>query len=150
MTFSPVARILGFVVLAVPAAAQADVPLSVEIDGSVSAYAESMTEGVFDAQTVLAVKSLTYQKAVAISCAAFVVDDAKFQESFGLVFPPAEVFDALPEDEQMKIQTVGLLTIGTFLGMHLAVAEADKDGFCANAEAERDAPQAGPMIWMAK
>ena len=55
--------------------------------------------------------------------------------------------DALDEAGQIKLRSVIMLVLGTFLGGDLAIASTDAEAWCASAAAEKARTDAPNRIW---
>ncbi|EEW24281.1 hypothetical protein [Rhodobacter ferrooxidans] len=126
------------------------VPPAVAADLAVSAYVTHIADTTLSPEQVSGLKSIAHQKATAFSCEAFDIDDAKYQEAFAAVYPPAAEFDVKPEADQLKLHSIVMVTLGSYMGSQLTLASMDTAAFCANAEEERADPAAPGLIWAAK
>ncbi len=133
---------------ALPGAALAeDVPLSVTMDGAVAVQASTLAEGTLNEAQVQVLKDVAHQKAVVLTCEGFAVDEARFAGVFAATYPTDAEFDALDEAGQIKLRSVIMLVLGTFLGGDLAIASTDAEAWCASAAAEKARTDAPNRIW---
>lgn len=133
---------------AAPAAVLAEeVPMSITMDGAVALQASVLAEGTLNEAQIQVLKDVAHQKAVALTCDGFAIDDARLAGVFEAAYPTDAAFDALDEAGQVQLRSVMMLVLGTFLGGNLAIASTDGAGWCASAVDEKAQTDVPNRIW---
>ena len=109
---------------------------------------DAAMEKTFDQGQINMLKSVAHQQAVAMTCAGFTVDEAKFRTEMNRIYYNSEgdQVDLTPEQlhDHEKMASMGF---GMALGSQLAIAAYDHDAFCAHAAEERMAEDQTHIIW---
>jgi hypothetical protein len=138
----------SYMFAALPIAALAeDVPPTVTIDGAVALQAATLAEGTLNEAQVQVLKDVAHQKAVVLTCEGFAIDDARFAGVFETAYPTDAEFEAMDEAEQVRLRSVMMLVLGTFLGGNVAIASTDAEAWCVSATEEKARADASNRIW---
>jgi hypothetical protein len=123
-------------------------------------YRRRVETGVFDAmlETLVekagldegqrnVVQAMAHQQVVAISCAGFTVDKARFEDEMNIIYydDKGKMLETDSETLHLRERQV-MMGFGMVFGAQLAIAASDEKAFCEHAEVERNAGDAKHLI----
>lgn len=120
----------------------------VHMDLTVSkAYDAAMTKAGLDTGQRNVVKAMAHQQAVALTCAGFSVNKARFEDEMNIIYydDKGKMLEVDSEALHLRERQV-MMGFGMVFGAQLAIAASDEKAFCEHAEVERNARDAKHLI----
>lgn len=120
----------------------------VHMDLTVSkAYDAAMTKAGLDTGQRNVVKAMAHQQAVAVTCAGFTVNKARFDDEMNVIYydDKGKMLEVDSEALHLREKQV-MMGFGMMFGAQLAIAASDEKAFCEHAEVERNARDAKHLI----
>ena len=134
---------------AMPDLPKTDAPALVHMDLTATAAMRKAMEKSFDPGQINMLKSVAHQQAVAVTCAGFTVDKARFESEMDLIYDDAKGKPrALTPAAKATLDRQAALGFGMALGAQLAIAAYDEKAFCAVAEQERATLGFKHAVWV--
>jgi hypothetical protein len=111
------------------------------------AFNAAMTKAGLDEGQRNVVKAMAHQQAVAIMCAGFAVNKARFEDEMNIIYydDKGKMLDVDSEALHLRERQV-MMGFGMVFGAQLAIAASDEQAFCEHAEVERNARDAKHLI----
>ena len=120
----------------------------VHMDLTVSkAYDAAMTKAGLDTGQRNVVKAMAHQQAVAVTCAGFTINKARFDDEMNVIYydDKGKMLEVDSEALHLREKQV-MMGFGMMFGAQLAIAASDEKAFCEHAEIERSARDAKHLI----
>ncbi|PXW77698.1 hypothetical protein C7451_104194 [Blastomonas natatoria] len=111
------------------------------------AFNAAMTKAGLDEGQRNVVKAMAHQQAVAITCAGFAVNKARFEDEMNVIYydDKGKMLDIDSDALHLREKQV-MMGFGMAFGAQLAIAASDEKAFCEHAEVERNARDAKHLI----
>lgn len=111
------------------------------------AFNAAMTKAGLDEGQRNVVKAMAHQQAVAITCAGFSVNKARFEDEMNIIYydDKGKMLDVDSEALHLRERQV-MMGFGMVFGAQLAIAASDEKAFCEHAEVERNARDAKHLV----
>ena len=111
------------------------------------AFNAAMTKAGLDEGQRNVVKAMAHQQAVAITCAGFAVNKARFEDEMNIIYydDKGKMLDVDSEALHLRERQV-MMGFGMVFGAQLAIAASDEKAFCEHAEVERNARDAKHLV----
>lgn len=129
-------------------AAATDQDTQIHMDLTVSkAYNAAMEKAGLDEGQRNVVQVMAHQQAVAITCAGFTVDKARFEDEMNIIYydDKGKMLETDSDTLHLRERQV-MMGFGMVFGAQLAIAASDEKAFCEHAEVERNAGDAKHLI----
>jgi hypothetical protein len=111
------------------------------------AFNAAMTKAGLDEGQRNVVKAMAHQQAVAITCAGFSVNKARFEDEMNIIYydDKGKMLDVDSDALHLRERQV-MMGFGMVFGAQLAIAASDEKAFCEHAEVERNARDAKHLV----
>jgi hypothetical protein len=111
------------------------------------AFNAAMTKAGLDEGQRNVVKAMAHQQAVAVTCAGFAVNKARFEDEMNIIYydDKGKMLDVDSEALHLRERQV-MMGFGMVFGAQLAIAASDEKAFCEHAEVERNARDAKHLV----
>ncbi|MDM7956068.1 hypothetical protein [Blastomonas sp.] len=111
------------------------------------AYGAAMEKAGLDEGQRNVVQAMAHQQAVAVICAGFTVNKARFEDEMNIIYydDKGKMLEVDSEALHLRERQV-MMGFGMMFGAQLAIAASDEQAFCEHADVERNAGDAKHLI----